>query len=279
MATTTANGAANGAAKGSKKKNGGGTVAALVQTAPATIVVEGKKQTVKDLDKAIAEVRRLGGERAASHFELGRKILEINESKLWKLRMGEDGKTPLYKSFEAFVHHELSMSPSHAYNAIECAKNYASADEIRQLGGTSNAVLILKAAPADRPRLVEKAKSGATKREMAKEVAESRKKNGPAKQSQQAKAGARAQEVTKAAKAKVAEKITVANITGTRTIKLYKKPESLKGLKWPPEKRAGKLGDTPFGRLELQPGVVQYFSVLQKEGELVLNIQTVREDG
>jgi len=258
--TTTTNGA------GAKKKS-----AAIAKTTPA----DGSKLTARDLDKAIADVQRLKAESVVSYFELGQKIRDINTEQLWKLRKDDEGKQR-YKSFDAFVHHELKMSPQHAYNAIDCAKNYGSAEEIRELGGTSKAVLILKAAPEDREKLKEKAKAGATKRELAKDVAKSREKHGSPKKGQQAKAGTKsAAKKTAAAKT---EKITVANIEGSRTIKLYKKPESMKGITWPPEKRAKSIDDQPFGRLELQPGVVQYFSVLNKDGEWVLNVQTRREE-
>lgn len=260
----------NGASTPKKKS------AALAKPAAEAEVADGgKKKTEKDLDNAVKEVQRLLVDSHVSYYEFAKKIFEINDKQLWKLRKTEEGKAR-YTSWDAFVHHELKMSPTHSYNAIECAKNYKSAEEIRELGGKTKAVLLLKAAPVDRPALAAAAKAGATKRELEKGVAESRKKHGPTKKSPQAQAGAKGAAAQK--KSKSVEKISVANIEGSRTIKLYKKPETMKGLAWPPEKRAAKLGDLPFGRLELQPGVVQYFSVLQKDGELILNIQTRREE-
>lgn len=229
-----------------------------------------------DLDNAIADVEKLKGSAAESYWELGKKILEINEKSLWKLRVDDKGAAK-YRGFDAFVQAELKMSPAHAYNAMECAQGYKTGAEVRELGHTK-AVLILKAAPEDRPGLREQAKAGATTRKLGKAVAESRAKNGsPKKNSLKAKAGAKGA----AAKAKVSaaksEKVSVANIEGSKTIKLFKRPESLRALDFSTLPRAKRLGDLPFGKHELTNGVVQYFSVLEKDGELVLKIETRRE--
>jgi len=239
--------------------------------------------SAKALDKAVADVKRLLSDSHERYYEFAQKVLEIQTKQLWKLRRGDDGKAQKYKSWESFVLAELGMSVAHAWNAIETANHYKSAAEINEVGGKTKAALLLRVVPQEREKLKEKAKAGATKRELQKAVDESRKKYGSPKTSQQAKAGAKAGEKKKAAAeakaAKSAERITVANITGSRAIKLYKKPASLKGLQWPPDTRATRIGDQPFGRLELQPGVVQYFSVVKREsGEWVLNVQTVRED-
>jgi hypothetical protein len=235
------------------------------------------KLTAGDLDKAVAKIKKLQGDGYANYWNLAHEILVVNKKFLWRLRKDEKG-APVYKSFDAWVHHELNMSPTHAYSAMEIAQKYSSPEEIRELGGKTKAALILKAAEKDQPKLREKAKAGATKRELEKDVAASRKKNGSPKRSQQAKAGAAGKAAQQKTKAK--EKITVANIVGSRTIKLYKKPQSMKGIEWPGDlRRASAAKDLPFGRLELQPGVVQWFSVIQKDDGWVLNIQTVREEG
>lgn len=241
-----------------------------------TKAAKGVLVSAADLDNAIADVEKLKGSAAESYWELGKKILEINEKSLWKLRVDSKGAAK-YKGFDAFVNAELKMSPAHAYNAMECAQGYKTGAEVRELGHTK-AVMILKAAPEDRPALRDKAKAGATTRALGKDVAASRAKNGsPKKNSLKAKAGAKGA----AAKAKVnvakSEKVSVANIEGSKTIKLFKRPDSLRALDFSTLPRAKRLGDLPFGKHELTNGVVQYFSVLEKDGELVLKIETRRE--
>jgi hypothetical protein len=252
---------------GTKKKGG----LALVQTGESAL-------SMHDLDKAVGEVQKLRTAGVVAYWELGRKIVEINERGLWKLRVDDKGKAK-FKSFEAFAHHELNMTATHAYNAMECARGYENAEAIREIGSTSKAVLLLKAAPEDREEIKDAIKAGASKKQVGAKVAESRKKHGsPKKDKQQAKAGAKSA-ATKAATTKREEKVTVASFEGTKTIKLYKRPATMKNLDLSTLDFAKKLGDQPFGRLELGNGVVQYFAVVQKEdGTLAMKIETRREE-
>lgn len=264
MATTEA--VVNGAAtkKTSKGLTKGGSVGMAV--------------TAKDLDRAVAEVIELKSNAAESYWHLGKKLIEINEKQLWKLRVKENGKAA-YNGFDAFCQHELNMSANHAYKAIQCAQGYETPDEVRELGHTK-AALLLQAAPEDRKKLTAKAKAGATKRQLEKDVKESRaKKGGPLSAKQQSKAGAKAA-VSKAKTAALrSEKISIANIEGLKTVKLYKKPDSLRGVVFTDLPRAHKLSDQPIGRYEMTNGVVQYFTILAKDGELVIRIETRREAG
>lgn len=242
-------------------------------------VTAGRRLTAEDLDLAVEDVRRLQRESLAQYFACAQRIREMYAAQLWKLRRLEDG-LQAYTSWDAFVRAELSMSPKSSYEMIDVATHYGSADEIGEVGGRTNAVLILKAAPPHRERIAERARAGASSRDVAHEVAASRQQRGAPKQSQHATAGARSAVKKKSASsAKTArEKITVSSIEGSRTVRLYKRPEQTgSAVEWPPRERATKASDKPFGRLELQPGVVQYLAVLRKDGELVLNIQTVRE--
>lgn len=232
--------------------------------------------SARALDHAVADVKRLKGSSAESYWELANKILEINTKQLWKLRLDDNGKSR-YRSFDAFVHAELNMSPQHAYSAMDIAKGYETAEEIREIGATK-ALLLLKVAPEDRKKLTAKAKAGATARELKQDVKKSRAEKGsPKGDSPKAKAGAKGA----ATKAKVnevkSEKITIASIEGSKTIKLYKKPESLRALDFSTLTRAQNIKDQPFGRYEMANGVVQYFSVINKEGVWCLKIETRRE--
>lgn len=252
-------------------------------TALATTPKAGKgalaKFTDRDLDKAVEEVIRLKTVGAQNYYELGQKILEINEKNLWKLRVDEDNKAR-YSGFDAFVHHELKMSSTNAFNMIAWARQYSEKD-VAQMGRT-NAALIMKAPPEDRKALTELAKAGASRRTIEKKVTEAKKKRNYEGGSARAKAGAkgakaRAEKIAKT-KTVAQDKITIAKIEGLKKIKLYAKPASLKNLDFTQLKRAKALGDEPFGKLELANGVVMYVHIVkEKDGTLSAKFNTQRE--
>jgi hypothetical protein len=233
----------------------------------------------RSLDKAVAKVLKIKADGAESYWTLGKEILEINEQGLWKLRIEADGKAA-YKSFDAFVHHELHMSASYAYSAMDVAREYKTADEVRALGSKTKAMLVLKVPVEDRPKVIENAANMSTQqiRDAAKE---SRAKHGsPKKDKQQAAAGKKGATSPKRESA-ASDKIAVTSIVGSKTIKLHAKPASMKGIDASAIgalPRAKKLTDQPFGVFEMANGVVQYFSIQQKDGELVLKIETRRKE-
>jgi hypothetical protein len=238
--------------------------------AGAAIVVP--KPTIDDLDAAVEKVLYLKTETARGYWELGRKISEIYDARLWKLRVREDGKTR-YTAFAKFCEVELLMSEKNARMMMAAAASY-SADDIEKIGRT-NIGLILQAAPKDRPHLESAAKAGASSREVKSLAQESRKRTGYAKPSRQAKAG-------KASAAKTAkvptDKVTIAKIEGTRTVKLYARPETLKNIDFKKLKRAKTLAAQPFGRLEITPGVVMWLSVQKdNDGDIEFKVDTRRE--
>jgi len=227
--------------------------------------------SARELDKVVEEVKKIKADGAVSYWTLGKKILEINERGLWKLRSNDDGKAA-YKSFEQFVHHELNMSASYAYAAVDVAREYKTADEVRALGSKTKAMLVLKVPAQDRPKVIEQAGNMTTKqiRDAAKE---SRAKHGsPKKNKQQASAGAKGATSPKR-ESKNKDKVTAVRVEGTRTVKLHKRPDNMKGLdaaaiaQLP---RAKKLTDQPIGIVEGPNGAIDIFEVLQKDGDLVL---------
>lgn len=269
-ATMTTTSAVNGT--GSKKST------ALARASKSEVV------TAKDLDKAIHEVEKLKKEygestldAAETYWQMGRKLLEINEGQLWKMRVDEKGKAT-YKSWDQFVTRELSMSPQQSYAAIDIGREYDSPKVLREIGQTK-AANILKAAPVDRPALVEAAKNGATVREINAKVKKSRAKHGsPKKDKQQAKAGKKAAAKTNAAAATRSERVSITSFEGSKTVKLYAKPDTMKGVDFSKLKRAKTLADKPFGRVEMANGLVQTITLVKNaDGEMFLKIDTRRE--
>lgn len=235
--------------------------------------------STRELDKAVERVKKIKADGAVAYWTLGKEVLEINEKGLWKLRVDAEGKAA-YKSFEQFVHHELNMNASYAYAAIDVAREYKTADEVRALGSKTKAMLVLKVPVQDRQKVIENAPNMTTRQ--IKEIAtESRKKHGsPKKDKQQASAGRKGATSAKRTSA-VSDKISVTSIVGSKSIKLHKRPDSMKGIDAAAVAslpRAKKLTDQPFGVFEMANGVVQYFSILQKDGDLMLKIETRRKE-
>ncbi len=73
------------------------------------------------LDAAVAEVRRLKNDVLKSGWELGIKLFEIYENKLWLERKDANG-APRYKNFEEMCKPEFGMSGVHARNMMLVGK-------------------------------------------------------------------------------------------------------------------------------------------------------------
>lgn len=238
---------------------------ALVKAAPTAVVVTTESQP---LDAAVADVQRLKEASSVSAWQLGKRIRDVFEGQLWKLRVDADGK-PRYKGFDAFVAHELGFTPTNAYKLMDLSKTFAE-DDVRKFG-TSKLGLLIEAPKEDQARIKEQIEKGASKREVEREVRKAKKEKGHRRDTGRKKtpAGTR--------KPAARATITVANITGRKTVKLFKKPASR--TQDPSEfVRAKKVGDLPWGKMELENDVTMYFSVQENAaGELQLVVETKRE--
>lgn len=244
--------------------------------------------TVHDLDSAVSDIHRLKGEGALACYRLGKKIQEIHEKQLWKLRTEKDDKgrdKGRWQTFEAFCNEELGISPSYAYRLRDVSSHYSEEQVLAH--GTRKLSLLLEMPAEHRDRVMEeKVKAGATKAEIEKEVSRVKQETGHRAigKGRVAKAheALREKAKTKAAAAKKAPKeatITVANILGTQTIKLFCKPARTPKTSedWKNLKRAKRLGDQPFGSMDLANDVVMYFAIMEDaSGELKLKVSTQR---
>jgi hypothetical protein len=243
--------------------NGASTTKGLAKTKGTS-----GKLTVAELDKAVSEVERLKSAAAGSYWQLGRKILEVYTATLWKLRLTDDGKQR-YKGFEAFCHHEFKMSHTHAYKLMDVAKKFSEEDVSRF--GTTKLGLLLQAPPENQGEIEKKIRSGASTKQVKEAVGKSRKEKGFKKP------GGKGRKQETKATGRAPEKITIASIEGRKTVKLYAKPASMRNVDFNELKRAKKIGDIPFGRLELANDVVMYISIQDHNGELVAVVDTRRE--
>ncbi len=239
-------------------------------TASAKVVVVDPDEA--RLDKAVAEVHRVKQEAAASAWELGAKIGAVYDDQLWKLRKDEKG-APKYKGFDPFCAAELTITPRTAYRLMDVAKNFAETDV--KAFGTAKLGLLLMAPEEDRPAIKDKIAAGASKKEVAAEVGKARTARGVERMTTP---GRKEMPAGEKARAPRQEKITVASIVKKRTVPLYGKPSSRKA-DLADLKRAKRMGDVPWGRMELENKVVMYFQIREDAGgQLELIVDTRREE-
>ncbi len=247
-----------------------------------------KLRTERDLDGAVTEVQRLKGEGAVAMWKLGQYMQDhIYNVQLWKLR-SEDGK-PRYKNVDAFCAAELGMTPQNAYKLMSIAKTF-SEPQVRAFG-TSKLGLLLEAPKEEQPKIQKRMEEGElrTHREVESAVrtanreiagADEDGKKKPKKKARDGSLRGASPGPTKAsAKAAANKQITIAKILGSESIKLYKKPANTRNYDPKDLVRAKKVGDQPFGEMQLTNEVTMYFTVVQSPaGELSLKTVTVRND-
>lgn len=229
--------------------------------------------TERELDEKIKKVRDLKSATAVSFWHLGVAIKDIYDSQAWKQRNDENGK-PKYKGFDPFVHHELGMTPQSAYKHMQTATKY-SEDQCRAFG-SAKLGLLLEAPEVDQPRILKQIEGGASKREVEQQVRQARKERKVARKATKHRDGRAMPKGGKKQKAT----ITVANVIGRKTIKLFAKPAGYKlGDALDGAKRAKKLSDTPFGIHDLENDVKQFITIQESPtGELVIVIETKRTE-
>lgn len=257
------------AAKPLAKTNG----ASVTPTTPSSTY------TQQDLDKAVKEVVVLKAKGAETLWDLGHKIAEIHDKNLWKLRL-EDGKQR-WKNFDSFCNVELNMTPQNAKRLLDVAVKH-SVEEVRKFGPTKLG-LLLTAPPEAQEKIKAKIEAGASKRDVEREVQKAKADAGHRRPARGKRSEKQEKALAKASKAKaekvkkVAKTVTVANMVGRVTVKLYEKPTTKK-VDFKTLKRAKTLGDQPYGRNVLANGVVQEFYIQKTPaGELILSINTTRE--
>lgn len=234
-----------------------------------------------DLDEAVARIKQLEAEgnkfaadSGSRYYQIGKVLAGVHEDQSWKQRMTADGKTPVYRSFDAWCAAEVGWSSTNAYRAIDVAKEYDE-ETVRKIG-ISKLSLALSAPKEQRAQIEEKLQAGASYREAEAAVKEAKAKGGTKRETgrkdvskavEAAGDKGRTSRLKKLVKAS-GQTITIASISGTKTIKLFAKGSD--------EKRAKRLADEPYGVLDLENDVRQTFSIVETDAGLVLKIKTVR---
>lgn len=112
----------------------------------------------KALDVAVAEVRQLAENAAANFWEMGKKLADMLESKLYLKRLQADRATPKYTSWDKFCAAELQFSGKHVRNAISISKLFPE-ETVRQIGAAKLGI-IAAVKPEHRDELLKLAKDG-----------------------------------------------------------------------------------------------------------------------
>lgn len=247
-------------------------------------IVSSKMHTERELDEAVRDVEKLKATGATALYNLGKRIVEIQDTGLWKLRTEKDenGKVSVrWKSFDAFCNQELGLSPQSASSLGQIARHYSENDV--KLFGTRKLGLVLQAPREERPRIEAAVRGGASKKEIEKEVRKVNRERGSAephgnKQTSKATAAAAEKRREKAKKVKNTSQIAVAKILGLDTVKLVKRPAKIGG-DLSDAVRARKLSDEPYGCREIAAGVYEHFYVTTDAGGgLILKVKTVRDE-
>lgn len=223
--------------------------------------------TDKDLDKAVERVFECKKVASVGLWALGNELRKIHEASLWKLRTVK-GKAA-YTSFDQFCDNEAKVSHSYAYSLIDIATKFTNEDVAKF--GTSKLTLMLKVADEDLPKIREVAgKVG--KRQLAKEVAAAVRERGHGAKKKKKRGTARTTAATSAsserARTKRNDKVTIASIEGTKKVKLFAKPESIRNIDWKALKRAKTTDALPFGKLELSNEVTLFISIVKTDDGL-----------
>lgn len=207
------------------------------------VAADASLATVELLDRAVAEIRELRREEAANAWRIARKISQIYEQDLWKMRRNEDGSVR-YKTFEQFTKAEFGYGRKHAQDTMRLCEQYTE-EQFREVGPTKLRV-VLQAPEKEQAALLEMATGGASRSTLEQKAGKKKKKT---------KGKPRVEDV-----AVDPGKITVAVAEGKVLVEMFAKPSGPKDVDL---RRAVSLKDSPWGQLDLANDVRMFFTVLQ----------------
>lgn len=247
-------------------------------TSPLSVLSNSTEETLNEELLRIHSAQETG---AHAMWMMSISLRKIYEEDLWKLRNDEEGK-PKYKSFTKFLSVEVQLHERTVWRLIEIAKQFKET-QLKKYGVTILRGL-LAAPKEDREDILEKIDAGelSGSRSIDSEIKKLRKVRGvkvlggaaTQKDSKVGKAAMKASEVA-AEKAEKKKTITVPFPIGRKTIKLYAYVKE----KGDAPKRAKKVLERPWGKLECVNGVTLYLAVVEnKDGELDMTVEARREE-
>lgn len=247
----------------------------------------GLRYTAADLDRYVEEVRGFYVAGAAAWIVVGKKLLYADEHKIWKLREKAD-RHAAYTAFWQWAEREVGIPKARAYEMMKVAKTFT-VEQVEHYGKTMLSLVASMPVEMHADLLTDvdagKLKTLGMKAKVQKHRAETGHVRGDDGAKQTRTHAATAARVEKMAKAKAVnekaetarlkraekgketpplkDKVTVASIDGTKTIKLYARPSSMRNIDWKALKRAKGISDAPFGKLELANEVTMFLSVVE----------------
>lgn len=202
--------------------------------------------TTEDLDTSVQKINALKGEMATNYYTLGVLLRDVEEKSLWALRKKKDGQGK-YKDFSAWARHEVKLGRTQAMKCISVAEHF-SEDDVRKIGHTKLAIA-LQVPAAERPKLLEAAENGASKRDLEAAVNEIKGKGD-------------------------SEKVTVVLAPNETVLPMYARPENNSDALLP----AYDFDDQPFAVEILGNGVAQSYHLSRNDhSEIILTIRRHRE--
>ena len=123
--------------------------------------IDGTALHEEDLDRLVNEIKRSGRIAAENLHRVGRLLIEIKDTDLWRMRKDAAGH-PVYAGFYTFVQAEIGIKRSYATRLISVAKAF-SEDDMREFG-VSRLAIALRVPPNDRSTFLEKAKNLPTRK-------------------------------------------------------------------------------------------------------------------
>lgn len=121
---------------------------------------ENSIQQVEELDKAVVKIKSLVVDSMSNYHRLGRHLLDVFRSGLYKARTGQDGK-PRYKSWDEFAETEIEISGVRARTIMDVADQFTEEQVVKL--GVEKLRIVSRFENQERKELLEKAESMSTR--------------------------------------------------------------------------------------------------------------------
>lgn len=239
--------------------------------------------TVRELDKAVRDIRKLETEGAMAVWRIGRVMLDVHNRGVFATRRDEHGKQS-YRHFSAWVMAETSFTSRYAYELMSLAEKYTE-ETVCELGPTKLRVIARVPDDVKRETLLNRARSELlTRSQLEREVKELGEGSGDAglrRGEEGARDGRGSEGANRARRAgrdrvlqeRMEEKgVTVTIRPGRLEIPMFARVPDGK-----PVTRAFDLADEPYALEDTLNGIkVRYVLKMTDEG-IVLAIDRTRE--
>jgi hypothetical protein len=236
--------------------------------------------SAKELDEAVRRINAISiAQSARGLWMLGRELLDVYDRELWRQRNDEGGK-PKYKAFDQFLRAEVDLHPRTVFRMMQMTKDF----EEPQLERYGSSILkgLLGAPKETRQEILDRVDRGEVKgkRGVQEAVAKARSDagvevvEGVGKSKKTHKAAKAASASARARSEAKKNTVTVPFPAGRRFIQAFAKPASKKDE----PKRAKRLADQPWAKLECINGVALYVAIVEKDGALGFTLEARREE-